>query len=319
LSGQRLDHGLVRRRRIEQGGHRERHLQAGILDVRRGVQGAPAPAFRRPLANPPLAFDENRKDPPHPPPVHPQGFLRYHPLVLLRDHLEGDLLQVAGTRLRIDLVFVHAGIAGEIRIDVDAGQQVRRPDVAGGDMRFQDVVELELPGGVGFLGRHGDHPPAADALVARHFRLDQVLVERREGALARQAQSLARGAWSFEVIGVTVVIHAGYPSKTRSPTPRHHSARTSAAEEARAARRAQRSNRSRSSQRKISSRWDGLTAMPRASKTWRMVFDFPMASPRASPSLLAAASRRWIVGSPWAASASTTAWFAAAASSKAAT
>ena len=65
-------------------------------------------------------------------------------------------------------------------------------------MRLDGILQQTVLFGMGRLGRGGDDPPAADDLVARHLRLDQMVVNPGEGAAARQAhggpESGAQGA-----------------------------------------------------------------------------------------------------------------------------
>ena len=79
-------------------------------------------------------------------------------------------------------------------------QQVRGAVVAGNPVSPEDVIQLGVLSGVGLVGRKRHHPAAADELVARHLRLDQAVTEAGEGATARQMQSGARAAGSFEVV-----------------------------------------------------------------------------------------------------------------------
>src|SRR3954452_20354177 len=99
----------------------------------------------------------------------------------------------------------------------------------------------------------------------------------------------------------------------------HHPWRMSSAVTAKAERLSQWRSWSRSAPRRISWRWSGLTAMPRASKTLRMDVASSSTLPSALPSLLAASFILRSSGLSVAASAWTTASSAAAASSRAAT
>ena len=191
FGSQGLDHRVVGHGGVQQSRHGQRFHQTGIFDLRVRRQRSPALALGRPLADPPLTLDQDREDPPHPPAVHGRRLLRRVPLALLRDDLEGEILQRAPPGLGIDASPEHTGVAGEIGINGVASQQVCRRFVARGHVGPQDVIQIALLAGMGLQGRHGYHPAAADDLVARDLRLDQMLVEWREGLTARQAQ---RGA-----------------------------------------------------------------------------------------------------------------------------
>jgi len=186
LRSQSLRHGVISLGRLEQGRDGERHRQAGILDPRAGLQGPPTPALGSPFTDLP-ALDEDRKDPPHAAAVHDLGFLPRLPLVLFGDHLEGDLLQEAATSRRIDPLLVQTGVAGEVRVHRMAREKVDGGHVAGGLVRPQDIMKLAVLVGVRRMGGVRDHAPAADDLVARDFRHDEMIVHPWEGLTARQA------------------------------------------------------------------------------------------------------------------------------------
>src|SRR4029077_10965297 len=71
--------------------------------------------------------------------------------------------------------------------------------------------------GVGRLRRGGNDPVAADDLVSRHLRLDQMIVDSREGAPAGQTKRGARPgrARRFEVVASAVLVHLGNLSRNR--------------------------------------------------------------------------------------------------------
>jgi hypothetical protein len=63
-----------------------------------------------------LSLHPDREDPPYAPALHPPGFLRDPLFVLLRDHLEGDLFEIARSRCRVDTVLKDTGITREVRL-----------------------------------------------------------------------------------------------------------------------------------------------------------------------------------------------------------
>src|SRR5207237_688380 len=64
------------------------------------------------------------------PAPHLAGLLRHDALVLLRDHLEGDLLEVARTGGRVHTLFEDTGLGSEVRLYIVTGEQVRRRGIA---------------------------------------------------------------------------------------------------------------------------------------------------------------------------------------------
>jgi hypothetical protein len=137
------------------------------------------------------------ENPPHATAVHHLGLLRRVPLALSRDHLEGDLLQMAPAGCRIDPFPPHAGITGEVRIHRETGDQVRRDDIPRRHVEPQEGVEVDLLVPMGRLGREGHDLAARDDLVARDLRHHQMIIDRR-GPTARQAQGPAGRPGRFE-------------------------------------------------------------------------------------------------------------------------
>jgi hypothetical protein len=109
--------------------------------------------------------------------VHPAGFFRHVSLALLRNHLESDLFQVAGPGLRIDALLGHARAGGEVRVLIVAGEQIRCDAEAGRHLSPDDIVELGVLKSMRRIGRGCHHAASADDLVARHLRLDEMIVD----------------------------------------------------------------------------------------------------------------------------------------------
>src|SRR4029077_16161491 len=96
--------------------------------------------------------------------------------------------------------------------------QVRRRDVAGDHPSLEDVVQAGVLGGVGRLRRGGNDAVTADDLVPRHLRLNETVIDSREGP-ARKAKRRARpgGTRRFEVVASAVLIHQGHLSRGQLP------------------------------------------------------------------------------------------------------
>src|SRR6185312_292895 len=196
----------------------QRPHQARVFDLGARFQPAPTPGLGRPFADALVPLDPDREDPPYTPVVHLHGFLRHVRLGLLRDHLEGDLLQMARTRHRIDAILEHAGVTGEVVLLTVTGEQVRRPGVTASHLGFEDVGKFAMPDGMRRLRRMGDHPLAADDLVASHLRLDQMVIDPGEGASARHPLrgTGARVARSFELVTGVLLVHPDNPTRAYS-------------------------------------------------------------------------------------------------------
>ena len=141
--------------------------------------------------------------------------------MLLVDHLEGNLLQMAGAGRRIFAVLDESRIAGEIVFVGNAGLQIRGDTVARCRDAPQKIVEMAVTLRMRIVCPQDviDHP--ADHLLILEVDITAVVVDRGELPASRELVAPPRrsGTWCLHAIWRVSLVHhlmlAGQPLGSR--------------------------------------------------------------------------------------------------------